>query len=192
MTSWLSHSDSFDYITQKHSIDWWPTEDKLRRFCEEIKRLNKMTDQNLGWGDNQFLPSRGKVRGLLTVWVETGIRKDRIWISASPNPGHGRVATLALLSKMMAQNATRAPGIRNSHPMGRGLADINSNINDPFPSMGRARSRNPSSFPSVEPPLCPHTLGLSACVGVGALSMPHPVLSVLNLQALHLHLDLLL
>ena len=46
------------------------------------------------------------------------------------------------------------PGIRNSHPTGRGLADINSNINNPFPSMGRARAENPSPCPSVEPSLC--------------------------------------
>ena len=35
--------------------------------------------------------------------------------------------------------------------MGRSLADINSDINDPFPSMGRARTRNPSPHSHVEP-----------------------------------------
>ena len=82
------------------------------------------------------------------------MRRDRIWISVSPNLGHSRIATLALLSEMVVQNATRVPGIRNSHPIGRGLADLNSNINDPFPSMGRARARNPGPHPSVKPLLC--------------------------------------
>ena len=78
-----------------------------------ITKLNKMTNQNMGSGGNQSLPSRGRAREFLAVWAEARMRRDRIWIGASPNPGHGRVATLALLSEMVVQNATRVPGTRN-------------------------------------------------------------------------------
>ena len=41
----------------------------------------------------------------MTVWVETRMRRDRIWINVSPTPGQGRATTLALLSEVAAQNA---------------------------------------------------------------------------------------
>ena len=63
-----------------------------------------------------------------------------LWMSVGMTPDHGRVATLALLSEMVAQNATRTPDPR-SHPMGRGFMGVMKN--NPFPmSMVRTRSRN--------------------------------------------------
>ena len=78
-------------------------------------------------------------------------RRNRIWVSVNLTPGYGRVATLALLSEMVAQNTTRIPGPR-SHPMGRRFVGVMNN--NPFPmSMSRARSRNPGLHPSGETPL---------------------------------------
>ena len=111
-------SDSFNYITKVCSIHLWFTEDKLRSFREDITRLNKMTDQNLGQEGNQLLPSRGRMRGLLAVWVKTRMRRGKIWISASTTSGCSMVATLAFLSKMVAQNATKVPGTKTSPPNG--------------------------------------------------------------------------
>ena len=118
-----------------------------------------MTDQNLGPGDNQLVTSMGRVRGLVAVWKEAGRRRDRIWLNACPTLVHGRAATLALLSEMVAQNATRRPGDRNLHPMGRGLAGVTSNTSGPSPSMGRVRAKNPGPHPCiVDPPLqIPHS-----------------------------------
>ena len=113
-----------------------------------------MTDQNLGQTGSQLVPSRGKVRGLMIFWAATRMRRDRIWLSVSPTLGHGRAVTLALLSEMVVQNAIRRPGNRSFHLMGRGLADINGDINYPVPSMGRARAENPRIHSHVNPPLC--------------------------------------
>ena len=112
-----------------------------------------MTDQNLRPGDSQHVNSRGRARGLIAVWEEMQQMRNRIWLHACPTPGHGRVATVALLSEMVTQNTIRAPGPR-SHLMGRGLAGITSNANDPSPSRDRARNRNPGHHPHVEAPLC--------------------------------------
>ena len=103
------------------------------------------------------------------VWEEARRKRDRIWLSKCPSPGQGRAATLALLSEMVAQNATRRPGDRNLHPMGRGLAGITSNTNGPSPSMDRVRARNPGPCPCVaDPPLqishsWPHCLCKCRC-----------------------------
>ena len=99
------------------------------------------------------MPSRGRVRGLLAVWAETRMKRERIWTSANTTLGHGRRATLALLSELVAQNTIRMPGPRNPHPMGRVLANINSDNIDPFPSMCIARARNSGPCPCVEPSL---------------------------------------
>ena len=94
-----------------------------------------------------------RVRGLVAAWEEARRRRDRIWLSACLTPGHGRAATLALLSKMVAKNATRRPGDRNLHPMGRGLADINGYSYNSVSSIGRARAQNPGPSPCVVDPL---------------------------------------
>ena len=116
-----------------------------------------MTVKDLKTGDSNQLVnarSRGRARRLITIWEEMRERRNRIWVSVSPTQGHSRAATLPLLSKMVAQNTTRTPDPR-SHPMGRGLACVMNNINNPFPmSMGRARSRNPRPHPGGEAPLC--------------------------------------
>ena len=79
--------------------------------------------------------------------------RKRIWLSACLILDHGRAATLALLSKMVAQNA-RASALRHSQPMGRGFTGTTDSTNGPAPSMVRARARNPGPHPCViDPPL---------------------------------------
>ena len=97
--------------------------------------------------------SRGRVRELIAVWEEAKRRRDRIWLSTSPNLDHGRAATLELLSEVVAQNA-RTPGLRHPQPMGRGLAGTTDSTNGSAPSTGRVRARNPGPYSHVvDPPL---------------------------------------
>ena len=121
-----------------------------------------MTDQNLEQTGSHLVPSRGRVRVLMKIWEETRRRRDRIWLSVSPTLGCGRAATIALLSEMVAQNATRRPGNRNPHSMGRGLVDTNGDSNNPFPTMGRARARNPSHHPHVVDPPTPFSIPMAS------------------------------
>ena len=141
-----------------------------------IMGFNTIMDWNLGPGDIQIVTSMGRVRGLVAVWEEARRKRDRIRFSTCPTLDHGRATTLALLSETVAQNATRRPGDRNLHSMGRKLAGITSNTNGLTPSMGRARARNPGPHPSVVD-LCSksHTCGLSAHVGAGMIYLPYPV-----------------
>ena len=83
-----------------------------------------MVDQTSGLGGKQIVTSLGRARGLVAVWKEVKIRRDKIWLSTCPTPGHGRAATSALLSKMVVQNA-RVPGSRHLQPVGMGLAGAN-------------------------------------------------------------------
>ena len=64
-----------------------------------------MTDQNLKPGDNQPINFRGRARGLIAIWEEMRQMRNRILLSTCPTLGHGRAATLVLLSEMVAQNA---------------------------------------------------------------------------------------
>ena len=63
MTSCISCSASFYYVTAKCSIDLWLTEGKHGWFCGNIMGFNKMADQNLGLGDDQIVTSMGRARG---------------------------------------------------------------------------------------------------------------------------------
>ena len=128
------------------------------RFEQDLGKISKMTDRDLKTGDGNQLENarcRGRARGLIAIWEEMGEGRNRIWMSVGQTPGHGRAATLALMSEMVAQNATRTPGPQ-SQLMGRGFVGVMNNITNPFPmSMGRARSRKPRPHPSGEAPRHP-------------------------------------
>ena len=143
------HILTLNYITESVALICGSHKTSVEGFVK-IMGFNKMTDCNLGPGDNQLVTSTGRVRGLLAVWEEARRRKDRIWLIACLTPGHGRATTLALLSEMVVQKLSEHQIL----DMGRGLAGITSNTNDTSPSLGRARSRNPRPHPHVETPLC--------------------------------------
>ena len=93
-----------------------------------------MTDRDLKTGDtnqHENVRSRGRARGLIAIWEEMRERRNRIWVSVGLTPGHGRAATLALLSEMVAQNTTRTQAL-DLIQWGVGFTGVMNNINNPF------------------------------------------------------------
>ena len=118
----------------------------------------------------------GRVRGLLAVWEEARRRRDRILIGTCLTLGHGRAATLALLSEMVVQNA-RAPSPRHPQLMGRGLAGM---VWQYHSLVWAGQDLEILDLTQVLLTLCSEsqTHGLNAYVGAGVIYLPYQVQSL--------------
>ena len=76
------------------------------------------------------------------------LRRGGIWSPVSITPDCGRVAALALLGKVVTQNAVRAPNPIPHQRGGRGLgALLHDYLYNPSVAIGMVRARNKISGP---------------------------------------------
>ena len=72
-----------------------------------------MTDQSLKPNDNHLVNYRGRSRRLIATWEEMRRARNRLWLNTCPTLGHGRAATLVLLSEMVEMQECQGLDIPN-------------------------------------------------------------------------------
>ena len=114
--------------------------------------------------DRQLTNYRGRVSGLMDMLEEARQRRNRLWVSTFPTPGHGRAEALALLTEMVTRN-DQTPGCGQPQPMGRGLTVPRTNNSPSSLDPIRMWSRNPDSHLQVVDSPLRHTHFLAQVSG---------------------------